>query len=258
MIKKKLISILISNYNKEKFIKSSIKSAFKQKYNNFEVILFDDASTDKSLLKIKHFKKIKLIKNKYKIKKNSALSQLNGIIRAFKKSKGSVICLLDSDDKFSTFKLNEVSNLFEKKNIDFLTNFPNIKKKKFIIKNKSKNISIWPTIFPTSCISIRRNAFKKFIKYAHPNKYPLLEIDARLAIFAKYILNQNHVINKKLTYYVSDPKGISSYSPKFSKLWWIKREQSFCYLEKVLKQSNKKFIKGIDYYLTKFLNIFIN
>ena len=68
MIKKKLISILISNYNKEKFIKSSIKSAFKQKYNNFEVILFDDASTDYSLLKIKHFKKIKLIKNKYKKK----------------------------------------------------------------------------------------------------------------------------------------------------------------------------------------------
>ena len=66
------------------------------------------------------------------------------------------------------------------------------------------------------------------------------------------------MINKKLTYYVSDPKGISSYSPKFSKLWWIKREQSFCYLEKVLNQSNKKFIKGIDYYLNKFLNKFIN
>ena len=90
------------------------------------------------------------------------------------------------------------------------------------------------------------------------NNYPLLEIDARLAIFAKYILKENNVINKQLTYYVTDPKGISSHSPKFSKLWWMKRAQSFNYLEKVLNQSNKKFIKGIDYYLTKFVNIFIN
>ena len=258
MIKKKFISILISNYNKEKFIKNSIKSVLNQKYNNFEVILFDDASTDNSLLKIRNFKKVKLIKNKFKINKYPALSQLGGIIKAFKKSKGSLICLLDSDDKFSSFKLIEVNNFFKKKNINFLVNLPYIKKNKFTVKNKNKNISIWPTIFPTSCVSIRRRAFVKFLKFAHQNKYPLLEIDARLAIFAKYILNQNNLINKELTFYVSDPKGISSYSPKFSKLWWLKRKQSFSYLQKVLNQSNQKFIKGIDYYFTKLVNIFIN
>ena len=258
MIKNKFISILISNYNKERFIKNSVKSAINQKYNNFEVVLFDDASTDKSLLKIKNFKKIQLIKNKFKIKKHPALSQLNGIISAFKKSRGSLICLLDSDDKFSTLKLEEVNSLFTKKKINFLANLPYNKKKKFIIKKKNDDISIWPTIFPTSCVSIRRSAFVKFIKFAHSNKYPLLEIDARLAIFAKYILNQSYVLNKYLTFYVTDPKGISSRSPKFSKLWWLKRKQSFNYLEKVLNQNNQKFIKGIDYYLTKFVNIFIN
>ena len=136
MIKKKFISILISNYNKEKFIKNSIKSAINQKYNNFEIVLFDDASTDKSLLKIKKFKKIKLIKNKFKIKKHPALSQLNGIINAFKKSRGSIICLLDSDDKFSIYKLREINSLFKKKNINFLVNLPYKKKKKFVVKKK--------------------------------------------------------------------------------------------------------------------------
>ena len=38
-----------------------------------------------------------------------------------------------------------------------------LKKKKFKIKTK-KNNEIWPTIFPTSCISLKRNEFDFFSK----------------------------------------------------------------------------------------------
>jgi len=48
-MKKNLASILITNYNKEKFIKKSVISALSQNYNLKEVILFDDKSTDNSL-----------------------------------------------------------------------------------------------------------------------------------------------------------------------------------------------------------------
>ena len=57
MKKKSFISILISNYNKDKFLENCLKSIYKQKYNNFEIILFDDNSTDKSLKIIRKFKK---------------------------------------------------------------------------------------------------------------------------------------------------------------------------------------------------------
>ena len=42
MKKNNLISILITNYNKEKFLKKCLDSVYKQKYKNFEVILYDD------------------------------------------------------------------------------------------------------------------------------------------------------------------------------------------------------------------------
>jgi len=64
--KKKNISILITNYNKEKFLKKSIKSCLKQNFKKKEIIIFDDCSNDKSLKIIKKFSSIKVIKNKKK------------------------------------------------------------------------------------------------------------------------------------------------------------------------------------------------
>ena len=51
-----LVSILINNYNNQKFLKKSIFSCLNQTYKNLEIIIFDDNSTDNSL---KILKKIK-------------------------------------------------------------------------------------------------------------------------------------------------------------------------------------------------------
>jgi len=67
--KKNLISVIITNFNKGRFIEKSLISVFKQNHKYFEVILFDDCSTDNSmkiLKKFKRFKKFKLIINKKK------------------------------------------------------------------------------------------------------------------------------------------------------------------------------------------------
>ena len=65
--KKNLISILITNYNKEKFLNKSLQSCLKQNFRDKEIILFDDCSNDKSLEIFKKYPSIKLIKNKKKI-----------------------------------------------------------------------------------------------------------------------------------------------------------------------------------------------
>ena len=61
-MKKQLISILITNYNKSKFLKKNLSSIVNQNYKNFEVIIYDDNSTDQSLQIInqycKRYKKI--------------------------------------------------------------------------------------------------------------------------------------------------------------------------------------------------------
>ena len=99
-MKKNFISILITNYNKDKFLKNCLNSLKKQNFKNFEVIIFDDCSTDNSLSIIRNYSKFKLIKNKKKKNLSAPLNQINGIMKAFSKSRGNLICLLDSDDYF--------------------------------------------------------------------------------------------------------------------------------------------------------------
>ena len=63
-----LVSIIMNCYNGEKYLKQSIKSVIQQKYQNWEIIFFDNCSTDKSVTTAKSFqnKRIKIYKsNKY-------------------------------------------------------------------------------------------------------------------------------------------------------------------------------------------------
>ena len=48
-MKQKLISILITNYNKGNFLRKTISSCENQSYLKKEIIIFDDSSTDESI-----------------------------------------------------------------------------------------------------------------------------------------------------------------------------------------------------------------
>ena len=61
------ISVILPCYNSEKFIRKSITSVLNQDYDNFELIIIDDGSTDKTQNILKTFsnnKKIKIKKNR--------------------------------------------------------------------------------------------------------------------------------------------------------------------------------------------------
>ena len=42
------VSIILANYNEEKYIAEAIESVINQTYRNWELIIVDDASTDRS------------------------------------------------------------------------------------------------------------------------------------------------------------------------------------------------------------------
>ena len=137
MLKKPLVSILIASYNKEKLVRRCINSCLSQTYKNFEIIFVDNDSLDKSFEIAKKFKNVRAFttkRKKYKNFKFNTFYQLDTYIFAYKKSRGSILCFLDSDDFYKKNKLKEIVNFFLKnknKNIVF--------DKPLIFYNKKKN-----------------------------------------------------------------------------------------------------------------------
>ena len=87
-----LVSILINNYNYDRFISQAIDSALNQTYPNVEVIVVDDGSTDNSLVVIRNYRdRITPV-----VKNNGG--QASALNAGFSICKGEIICLLDADD----------------------------------------------------------------------------------------------------------------------------------------------------------------
>lgn len=86
------ISIIIPVYNTEKYIEKCLDSVLEQEYENKEIIVINDGSTDNSEEKInKYINKIKYIK-----KANSGLSDTRNV--GIQKATGKYIMFIDSDD----------------------------------------------------------------------------------------------------------------------------------------------------------------
>ncbi len=55
MTAKPLVSVLITSYNRDKYIAQAIQSVLASTYNNFELIIVDDCSTDQSFAKAQRY-----------------------------------------------------------------------------------------------------------------------------------------------------------------------------------------------------------
>ena len=130
------------------------------------------------------------------------------------------------------------------------------KKKYMLLKKKNHFFSIWPSFYPTSCMSMRRNFFSQFLKFIEKKNFPNLEIDARLSMFA-YIKKEFSILGKSFTIYNYDEFGITSNYKKFNKNWWKKRNEAFSFLIVLTKKLKKRFFMSPDFYITRLINFFI-
>ena len=94
MSKDPLVTVYITNFNYSNYIKQAIDSVLNQKYQDFELIIIDDGSTDDSKKIIENYKNYSKIKIIYQ--KNKGLNVTNNI--AIRISKGKYIVRLDADD----------------------------------------------------------------------------------------------------------------------------------------------------------------
>jgi glycosyltransferase involved in cell wall biosynthesis len=100
------VSILINNYNYERYLRDAIDSALNQTYPNTEVIVVDDGSTDNSREIIANYEN-KIIPV---YKENGG--QASALNAGFAVSRGEIVCLLDSDDVWLPQKVEKVAEAF--------------------------------------------------------------------------------------------------------------------------------------------------
>lgn len=106
-----LVSIIMPSYNTGKFIAESIKSVLAQTYQDFELIIVDDCSTDDTEEVVKSFNDSRIIFIKNETNSGAAVSRN----RALREAKGKWIAFLDSDDLWMPQKL-ELQLNFMKEN----------------------------------------------------------------------------------------------------------------------------------------------
>ncbi len=104
-----LVSIVIPTHNRANLLGRCVQSILNQTYENFELIIVDDASTDNTKNIIKRFKDKRIIYIKHKKNLGGGAARNTGI----KTAKGNFIAFQDSDDEWLPQKLEKQMNAFE-------------------------------------------------------------------------------------------------------------------------------------------------
>jgi len=279
-----LISIILNCYNGERYLKEALKSINVQSFKNWELIFWDNRSTDSS-------KKILFdtIKNKKKIKyfyskKHTSLYAARNL--AIKKAKGHFIGFIDSDDTWEKDKLLKQVKLFQDKNVgvvygnSWLKKESNNKKRKFInYKMKSGliyndlinnyNVGILTALIKRELIKKKKKVFNDryniigdydlFIRLSKKNKFNVIQEPV-----ATYRIHETNfsVLNKDIeieefNHWLNKNKSI------LSKKNYITIKKRVKFLEFLNLKFSKTFLSCLKFFVrsSKFIfnvkNIFI-
>ena len=113
MSEQSLVSVIINCFNGEKYLREAVNSVIVQTYKNWEIIFWDNQSTDQSAEIFKSFNDPRL-KYYYAPSYTSLYKARN---HAVEKSNGEFIAFLDSDDWWASEKLEIQMNLFKDKEV---------------------------------------------------------------------------------------------------------------------------------------------
>lgn len=191
-----LVSIIINSYNGEKFIKKSLESALIQTYKNYEIIFWDNCSTDNTEDIIVNFNKSNRIKY---FKSNVHELQYLARSRAVQKAKGKYFAFLDVDDWWDENKLINQINLFKSKDVGIVCSnywLVNERKKKykpkkvfnFIPQGYVLNELLKKNFVGMSTLVVSRKAYES-LEYGFDINYEIIgDYDLILRLSAKWKL----------------------------------------------------------------------
>ena len=213
------VSIITPAYNSGRFVALTIASVLEQTYENWELLLVDDCSTDNTLNIIEPFLKdyrIKLLTNK----SNQGVAYSRNL--AIKEAKGRFIAFLDSDDMWATDKLQKQISFMKLNNYALThTSYRKINLRNELISNAlpvSKKVSYSQLIKHNEmgCLTCVYDSHRigkfYFIKVGHE------DFVYWLAILKQGICSYG--LNIPLAYYRVHKNTISSNKFKAAKFTW--------------------------------------
>lgn len=237
-------SIIIPLYNKEKFIENTIQSILDQTFQDFEIIVINDGSTDKSEEKLKQFDDPRII---YFSKKNEGASTARNY--GIEKANSDFITFLDADDYWYPTFLETMFAIISKvpnqkvfsAAIEFDTSKKIIPAQYSISKSNNEfevvnyfKASLKETVLCTSCAVFHKTVFAEAGNFDTKIKSGQdTDLWIRIGLIYPVVFCW-----KILARYVYDPKSLSKNNK------WIKEKMDFSKYEEIEKTNSdlKRFL----------------
>ncbi len=250
----KKVSVIVNCHNGEKYLSKCIISILNQKYENLEIIFYDNFSNDKSKEIIATFedKRIKYIYS------NNKLSLYQARNKALEHASGEIIAFLDVDDWWDKNYLNSRKNAFNNKNYDIFYNnvFTFYENKKKYVKYKNYHLpsgkihnSLSKDYFIIiSGLIVRKKVFSKIGKF-NPNFNIIGDFDFVMRASKVFSF---HAFNLPLTFYRIHQ---NNYSKMNSEIFFKEFNQWYKNQKEI---NDQNFIENKNYYKEKLLSLEIN
>lgn len=266
---KNKISVIIPCYNQGKFINQTVESVLNQTYQNFEIIIVNDGSTDEYTNKLlRGYDKPRT--RVFNTENQGASSARNF---GFEKSNGEFIQFLDADDFLDPFKFEKQMNVFkENKGVDVVySNYKYyLEKEKIFFDPKKYN--------PNLGLEIKEDPYEEFLfnwqrtlsiplhspifrRKVWGNKSPFVE---GFGVGEDWIMWVNIAQNGSKFYFIDEElafyrlHGKSMTHNKSYSVYWASRAISFIAENYVTKEYKGKYNKISELYLNDLIeSIFI-
>lgn len=222
-------SLIIPTYNVEKYIEKCIRSIIEQNYDNYEIIIVNDGSTDKSIDVINKInnKKIQIFN-----KKNGGLSSARNY--GLTKATGDYIWFIDGDDYIEPGSLKKLNNIIQKEKYDCICFEYNIVKNDVKIpeidKKNNYNEKDFPLIAVSACTKIFNRKF--FVNNSFKFYEGILFEDLELIPYVLCISKNIYFLEEQLYNYVQRNGSIMNSLSEFKK----NRDDKFIALDNLIKK----------------------
>jgi glycosyltransferase involved in cell wall biosynthesis len=145
------VSVIIPSYNHEKYVAEAIQSVLDQTYQDFEIVITDDGSSDNTVAVIKNFTDSRIRLFCFPNNRGACVAANHCI----KESKGEFIALLNSDDAFVNNKLEKQVKFLDE-HLEIGAVFSQVQ----FINENSNNISHIEHFYKNAFVQLNRSRFE--------------------------------------------------------------------------------------------------